>query len=136
MMHTSGRSSSRHEGAGRAEEQRTIPDDDINDASLNSIRQHPAVVDVAAYAVKSELSEEEVAVSVVLKDGHALPEAELIAFCATKMAYYLVPRYVKYASELPLNASQKIEKFKLRQQAAEFPETLWDREKAGVLVER
>ncbi|WP_185731638.1 AMP-binding protein [Burkholderia contaminans] len=100
------------------------------------IQQHPAVVDVAAYAVKSELSEDEVAVSVVLKDGHALLEADLIAFCATKMAYYMVPRYVKYASELPLNASQKIEKFKLRQQAADFPETLWDREKAGVSVER
>ncbi|WP_275404664.1 hypothetical protein [Burkholderia diffusa] len=40
------------------------------------------------------------------------------------------------ALPLPLNASQKIEKFKLRQQAAEFPETLWDREKASVSVER
>ncbi|AQH05406.1 hypothetical protein A9R05_41045 (plasmid) [Burkholderia sp. KK1] len=100
------------------------------------IQQHPAVVDVAAYAVKSELSEDEVAVSIVLKEGHTLPEAELIAFCANKMAYYMVPRYVKYTPELPLNASQKIEKFKLRQQAAEFPETLWDREKAGVTLER
>lgn len=101
-----------------------------------TIQQHPSVVDVAAYAVKSELSEDEVAVSVVLKEGHTLPEAELIAFCAEKMAYYMVPRYVKYTSELPLNASQKVEKFKLRQQAAEFPETLWDREKTGITVER
>lgn len=76
------------------------------------------------------------AVSVILRDGHALPDAELIAVCATKMAYYMVPRYVKFASELPLNASQKIEKFKLRLQAAEFPETLWDREKASVSMER
>ncbi|WP_159086612.1 AMP-binding enzyme [Burkholderia sp. LA-2-3-30-S1-D2] len=100
------------------------------------IQQHPAVVDVAAYAVKSNLSEDEMAVSVILRDGHALPDAELIAVCATKMAYYMVPRYVKFASELPLNASQKIEKFKLRLQAAEFPETLWDREKASVSMER
>ena len=40
------------------------------------------------------------------------------------------------ALPLPLNASQKIEKFKLRLQAAEFPETLWDREKASVSMER
>lgn len=38
--------------------------------------------------------------------------------------------------QLPVNASQKVEKEKLRRLAAEQPELFWDREKAGIRVQR
>jgi len=101
-----------------------------------SIHHHPAVAEVAAYAVKSELSEDEVAVSVVLKQGANLTEVELVEFCAKRMAYYMVPRFVQFVDKLPINMSQKVEKVKLRQWAAERPEMLWDRERAGVVISR
>jgi crotonobetaine/carnitine-CoA ligase len=101
-----------------------------------SIQQHPAVADVAAYAVKSEHSEDEVAVSIVLREGAGLTEPELIEFCARRMAYYMVPRFVQFVASLPINMSQKVEKVKLRQWAAERPQSLWDRERAGVAIAR
>jgi len=101
-----------------------------------SIEQHPLVAQAAAYAVKSEYSEDEVAVSIVLVEGATLSEAELIAFCAKRMAYYMVPRYVEYVEKLPINMSQKVEKVKLRQWAVERPDKLWDRERAGIQISR
>lgn len=101
-----------------------------------SIQQHPAVHDVAAYAVKSEHSEDEVAISVVLNEGANLTETELIEFCKKRMAYYMVPRFVQFLEKLPINMSQKVEKVKLRQWAAERPESLWDRENAGIVLSR
>lgn len=44
------------------------------------IDKHPAVAMVAAYAVKSEQSEDEVAVSVVLRQGESLEAADLIKY--------------------------------------------------------
>ena len=34
-------------------------------------------------------------------DGARLTEAELIAYCAKNMAYFMVPRYVEFRAELP-----------------------------------
>ncbi|MGO4660010.1 AMP-binding protein [Ensifer sp. 2YAB10] len=101
-----------------------------------TIQNHPAVQEVAAYAVKSELSEDEVAVSIVLRTDQQLTEAALIEYCASKMAYFMVPRFVQYVKELPVNASQKVLKVKLREAAQANPDLLWDRDKAGVEVRR
>ena len=101
-----------------------------------AIRSHPAVEDVAVYAVKAESSEDEVAVSVILKPGAALMPAELIRHCDRNLAYFMVPRYVDFVAEFPRTASQKIEKHKLRKRAEERFGDLWDRESAGIEVTR
>src|SRR5690606_13891704 len=72
------------------------------------VLRHPAVQDVAAFAMPSEMSEDEVMVSVVLRAGEALSEAALIEHCQANMAYYMVPRYVELRDELPRNASEKV----------------------------
>jgi crotonobetaine/carnitine-CoA ligase len=46
----------------------------------------------------------------------------------------MVPRYVEFMKEFPKTPNQKIEKYKLRDRGIN-PET-WDREKAGIKVER
>lgn len=101
-----------------------------------AILSHPGVRDVAVFAVKSEMSEDEVAAAIVAKTGRVLDQAELVRYCQTQMAYYMVPRYLAVMDDLPRNTSQKVEKFKLRQWANEDLSRLWDREQAGIVVKR
>jgi len=98
------------------------------------VNQHPAVLESAAIAAPSELGEDEVKIVVVLKEGERLSPEDLIRFCERRMAYFMVPRYVEYREALPKTPTQRVEKYKLRQEGHR-PET-WDRERAGYQLER
>ncbi|MBA3055312.1 MAG: ATP-dependent acyl-CoA ligase [Sphingomonadales bacterium] len=87
---------------------------------------HDAVVQCAVYAAPSD-AEDEVAVSVVLKEGFELSPQEIVEHCARNMAHYMVPRYVEFRAELPVNPSLKVEKFKLREHVAKNLGDFWDR---------
>lgn len=100
------------------------------------IRRHPAIADVAVYAVKAEFLEDEVMASVVAKDGAQVDAPELIAFCAREMAYFMVPRFIEVLAALPLTATGKVEKYKLRAASEQRLAQVWDREKAGIRLEK
>lgn len=100
------------------------------------IVNHPSVEQVAVYPIRSELTEDEVAASVVLKEGCMLDHAGLIHYCAENMSYFMVPRYLEFVEELPLTPSSKVEKQKLRARAEADISVMWDRERAGVTVGR
>lgn len=100
------------------------------------ISRHPALREAAAVAVSSELGEDDVLVCVIANPDAKVDFAEIIAFCDANMPYFMVPRYLHILEELPKTASEKIEKYKLRQWATENMEKLWDREKAGIKVTR
>jgi crotonobetaine/carnitine-CoA ligase len=93
---------------------------------------HPAVEVAAAVPVPSELGEEEV-LAVVVPRGELDP-AELLQFCAGRLASFAVPRYVDLVPELPLTANGKVAKAVLRERG--LPPTAWDREAAGFTLER
>lgn len=81
-----------------------------------SIREHPAVLDCAAFGVKSDLTEEEVMVAIVLQPGaRATTEDEIWAFCYERMARFQVPRFIEFVDELPKTPTGKVEKFKLQE---------------------
>ena len=99
------------------------------------VNSHPAILESAVIAIKDkEMTEDEVKICVILKEGQTLVPAELIHYCKERMAYFMVPRYVEFMKEFPKTPNQKIEKYKLRDRGI-TPET-WDREKAGIKVER
>ena len=98
--------------------------------------KHQGVHEVAAVAVPADLSEDDVMVYVVRADGHDPSYEELVRYAAENMAYFMVPRYWEFVDELPKTASLKIEKFKLKQDAVDRRDALWDREKAGIEVRR
>jgi acyl-CoA synthetase (AMP-forming)/AMP-acid ligase II len=54
---------------------------------------------------------------VVTRPGHALAEAEVLAFCRERLANYKVPRRVVFRDELPRNPSGKVLKRLLREEA-------------------
>ena len=55
------------------------------------INGHPQVLESAAYAIPSELGEDEVMVAVVLQPGAALQPLELMQYCEEHMAYLWCP---------------------------------------------
>ncbi|WP_420640366.1 AMP-binding protein [Candidatus Poriferisocius sp.] len=83
------------------------------------LHTHPAVEDVQVIGVPDERYGEQVMAWVVLKRGHTATAAELRDFCTGKIAHFKVPRYVAFADDLPATVTGKIQKFKLRDMAAE-----------------
>src|SRR4030088_2319844 len=53
------------------------------------LSRHPAILEVAAIPVASEMSEDDVMVYVVLKPGAALTHAEVARFAAEHMSYFM-----------------------------------------------
>ena len=100
------------------------------------LSRHPSILEVAAIPVASEMSEDDVMVYVVTKPGENLTHADVVHFSAEHMSYFMVPRFVDFIEVLPKTASEKIEKYKLKQDAQARRAELWDREREGIEVER
>jgi crotonobetaine/carnitine-CoA ligase len=95
------------------------------------VNAHPQVAESAAVGVPSELGEEEVMVVVVAREAELDP-AELVEFCSERMADFMVPRYVLVGDALPKTATQRVQKYKLREEGTG---RAWDR-LAGVTARR
>jgi crotonobetaine/carnitine-CoA ligase len=109
-------------------------DENISSAEVElSVYHHPAVMEVAAIAARSEM-DEEVKICVVLKPGEELSPEELIEFLIPRMPRFMVPRYIEFVDELPKTPTAKIRKVELRENA--INERTWDREAAGIVVPR
>jgi HIP---CoA ligase len=79
----------------------------------NMLLAHPAILQVAVTGVPDERMGEIGKAWVVLKDGAALTEGELIAWSRERMANFKVPRTAAFVEALPTNATGKVQKFKL-----------------------
>ena len=83
------------------------------------IRGFKGVKDVAVIAVPSERYGEEVCAVIVPMDGVTLHEAEITKDIANILARHKIPSYIEFMGALPLTASGKIQKYKLRETVAE-----------------
>jgi crotonobetaine/carnitine-CoA ligase len=91
------------------------------------VADHPDVLEVAAFGVPSELSEEDVMVAVVPRPGHVVEPVALIAHCEARMARHMVPRYVEVVDGLPKTPTEKVEKYRLVERGVTA--STWDRER-------
>lgn len=82
-----------------------------------AVQAHPDVVEAAAIGVPSELSEEEVMVFVVRRQGAALDAADLTGWLTDRLAGHMIPRFVEFLDALPRTPTQKIAKALLRERA-------------------
>ena len=99
-----------------------------------AINTHPKILESAAVAVKSELTEDEVKICVVLKPGEVLDYEELLYYANDRMPYFAVPRYIEFMDKLPKTPTERIQKYILKQ--AGVTENTWDREKTGIRIKR
>lgn len=80
------------------------------------IFSHPDVAEVAVIGVPDEKWGETIKALVVKAEGSELTEAELIAYCKSKVAHYKAPTSVEFRDLLARTATGKLQKFKLREQ--------------------
>jgi carnitine-CoA ligase len=99
-----------------------------------TVNAFPAVLEAAAYGVPSELSEEEVMLAVVRRPGYTVDIEALLEHCVDNLPHFAVPRYVRFLDALPKTPSQRIEKYRLRDEGV--TEDTWDREDHDFVVRR
>ena len=82
----------------------------------DALYRHPAIMEAAVVARPDSQWGETPCAFVTLKDGAAATEADIIAFCRTRMAHFKAPRHVIFGP-LPKTSTGKIQKFVLRERA-------------------
>jgi len=68
------------------------------------------------------------------RPGAAVDCAQLLDFCAARMPYFCVPRFVETVDQLPTNAVGRVRKDILR--ARGLTAAAWDRDGQGYTVQR
>ena len=72
------------------------------------IFEHPAVQEAVACGMPDDYRGEAVKVYIVLKEGAAATEKDIIEFCRDKLAKYKMPRMVEFRKELPKTMVGKV----------------------------
>jgi len=78
------------------------------------------------------VTEDDVKVTAVRRDGADLSEETLCRWSLDKLPYFAIPRYIEFRAELPRNAMGKVLKHQLRDEGV-TPDT-WDIEDSDIEV--
>lgn len=79
----------------------------------------PGIKDVQVVGVPDQRYGEVAGAFIILEQGADITPEDVKDFCRDRIARYKTPKYVFFVEGFPLTASQKIQKFKLRQIAKE-----------------
>lgn len=97
------------------------------------LNDHPAVDESAIVGVPSDLGEEDVKAYVITNDGESVTPESVLSHCEERLAYFKVPRYVEFVDEFPKTATERVEKYKLKERGVG---EAWDRKAEGYEVSR
>lgn len=78
------------------------------------------ILDVQVAGVPSAKFGEQVGAFIILKEGVDLQPEDVTDYCRGRISHYKIPKYVTFLKEYPMTASGKIQKYKLRDLAAEL----------------
>jgi crotonobetaine/carnitine-CoA ligase len=98
------------------------------------LMSHGALADVAVHAVASQLTEDDLKVTAIIKEGSALEPEELFLWCVDRLPYFVLPRYIEFRLELPRSPVGRVLKRDLRQEGV--TSTTWDAEASGISYEK
>ena len=89
------------------------------------VSSHPDVRECAALAYPAAMGEDDVRIVVVMAEDAQLNARQLYDWLTGVMPRYMLPRYIEFAATLPRTATNKIEKFQLKE--AGLAAGVWDR---------
>jgi len=90
---------------------------------------HPAVQDAIAVGLRlPDVSDDELKLNIILKDGEKFDEAEFCTWMAEQCIIAMVPRFIEIFDGWPMTATQKVKVAELK----EITDKTWDRAKAGL----
>jgi crotonobetaine/carnitine-CoA ligase len=95
---------------------------------------HPDIDMAAVFPARSELAEDEVMAAIVTRPGVAIAPVELMQFCAVRLPYFAVPRFIDFVADLPQTENGKVRKYELRERGVTT--STWDREASGYQLKR
>ncbi|MFA7271031.1 MAG: ATP-dependent acyl-CoA ligase [Sterolibacterium sp.] len=98
------------------------------------VNKYPGVMESAASGVWSDMGEEDIKISICLKEGATVDPLDLLRFCEEGMPWFAVPRYVEFREDFPRTPTGKVAKFRLKEEGVHSK--LWDREAAGYQVKK
>ena len=99
-----------------------------------AVRGDASVDEVVAIAVASEIEEQEVMIVVTEKPGHHIDPRALTEYLIPRLAYFMIPRYVRIVKEIPKTETNKPRKVVFRDEG--ITTDTWDRERAGIKLHR
>jgi len=76
---------------------------------------HPAVADVQVIGIPDERYGEEIVAWIKFHPGHSATDAELQAWCKSRIAHFKTPRYFRFVDEFPMTVTGKVQKFRMRE---------------------
>lgn len=88
---------------------------------------HPQIIEAATIGVPAPLGDEDILAALVARGAPPPPPDEIAAWCAQHLAAMKVPRYIVYVDALPHTPSQRVAKFRLKQDPT-LVQRAWDRE--------
>ena len=80
----------------------------------------PGIKDVAVVGCPSKKYGEQPAAFIIRSDGAQISEHDVQIFCKDRISWFKIPKYVHFCDTFPMTASQKIQKYKLREKAHEL----------------
>ncbi len=82
-----------------------------------TLYQNDCIKECAVVGMPDKIYQESVLAYIVLKEGMSVSETEIIEFCRDRIAHFKAPKMIKFVESLPKNATGKILKRVLREQA-------------------
>lgn len=103
-------------------------------SSSKTFFHHEAIKDVAVHSVLSEIGEDDVKVTAVLRDGAELSAEDLCTWAVSRLAISRSRATWRLRGSLPRTPTGRVQKYQLRDEG-KTPDT-WDREAAGSTFDR
>jgi acyl-coenzyme A synthetase/AMP-(fatty) acid ligase len=95
----------------------------------NVARTHSSIFDCAVFGVPRESSKyDDIKICAVLKKDKDIKHEDLYNFMIQSLAYYKIPRYIEFKTELPRSSSTQIKKHILKKQwdSQKLMDKTWD----------
>lgn len=80
------------------------------------MRTHSDVVDCYCFSIKDERVDEEVCVWIKLAPESKTTKEDILDYCKENIAFFKVPKHIKFVESFPISANGKAQKFKMAEQ--------------------